>query len=171
MAVPPVIKAVLSGGGHSDADAVDTGITVAATSTATPTDTLIRVAVRRRFLTRRAIGLKPDICGSSRRPRCTYRAEFCCLLAVPASAHRRRVSRDPVAAQEFPDRCQPVSRCLPGKAFRSRSGCRGKPVAQFRGPDRVGRADDIRRYYRPHLKGHRQVSRGHPPDARRGSRG
>ena len=74
--VPPRIKAVLSGGGTSedDADAVDTGTTVAiTTSTATPIDTLIRVAVRRRFLTRSAIGLKPDNCGSSRRPRCTLR--------------------------------------------------------------------------------------------------
>ena len=47
MAVPPVIKAVLSGGDTSEVDAVDTGIAVAIiTSTATPTDTLIRVAVR-----------------------------------------------------------------------------------------------------------------------------
>ena len=43
----PMIKAVLSGGGTSedDADAVDTGTTVAVTtSTATPIDTAIRVA-------------------------------------------------------------------------------------------------------------------------------
>ena len=42
-----MIKAVLSGGGTSedDADAVDTGTTVAiTTSTATPIDTVIRVA-------------------------------------------------------------------------------------------------------------------------------
>src|SRR4029079_14160300 len=68
--VPHKTRAVLSGGGgvRSDANAVGSGITVAATSTATPIDTLIRVAVRRRFLTRSAIGLKLDICGSCPHP-------------------------------------------------------------------------------------------------------
>jgi hypothetical protein len=58
-----MIKAVLSGGGTSedDADAVDTGTTGAiTTSTATPIDTVIRVAMRRKFLTRSAIGIAPD---------------------------------------------------------------------------------------------------------------
>src|ERR1700752_778215 len=151
--VPPRTRAVLSGGGGgvSDANAVGSGITVAATSTATPIDTLIRVAVRRRFLTRRAIGLKPDNCGSPARPRCNYGAEnllFARWSCISASVDGIAGSQSPHS--KSPDRCQQVCRCLQWTTFRSRSWGRGKPgVAGFRGP---------------HLKGHRQVPRGEPSD-------
>src|SRR6185436_5224880 len=93
--VPHKTRAVLSGGGGgvSDANAVGSGITVAATSTATPIGPLIRVAVRRRFLTRRAIGLKTDNVVPPDHAATTAR-RICCFLAVPTSAHRRTVSRD-----------------------------------------------------------------------------
>ena len=89
MTVPPRIKAVLSGGGTSDADADadDTGTTVGITSTAAPIGTPVRMAVRQRFLTRRAIELEADNLWflppdpdtpTARRTRC--------LLAAPVSA-------------------------------------------------------------------------------------
>ena len=129
---------------EDDANAVGTGITVAATSTATPIDTLIRVAVRRRFLTRSALGLKPDTCGSSRRPRCKLRrGEF---VVCSPFLHQRHMDRHRRTVAQETSRCQQVSRCLQWKTFRSRSWGRGKPgVAGFRGPYRVGRGDHIRR--------------------------
>ncbi len=123
-----------------------TRTTVAITSTATPIDTLIRVAVRRRFLTRRAIGLKPDNCGSSPRPRCNYGAENLLFARRSCTGIAGRDRGIAVAAQESPNRCQQVSRCWQWKTFRSRPWVGGKPgAAGFRGPFRVGRGDDIRR--------------------------
>src|SRR6185436_19766198 len=112
--VPHKTRAVLSGGGsgRSDANAVGSGITVAATSTATPIGPLIRVAVRRRFLTRRAIGLKTDNCGSSR-PRCNYGEEnllFSRRSYISASAHGIAGSQSP--HRKSPDRWQQISMCL-----------------------------------------------------------
>ena len=97
MVVAPMIKAVLSGGGKSedDADAVDTGVTgVITTSTATPMDTLIRVAACRDFLTRSWIGLEPNICGSPPERAATTARTIRRFRAVPASAHQRTVSQD-----------------------------------------------------------------------------
>ena len=84
-----------------------------------------------------AIGFKPDICGSSRRPRCHYGAEILLFahrscISVP----RGPESADGIASphRKSPDRCQQVSRCCNGRHSGVGQGVAAKPgVAEFRG--------------------------------------
>jgi len=76
----------------------------------------------------------------------TTARRICCLLAVPASAHWRTVSRDRPRRTGNLQTGVSKFRCVCNGTFRRRSRGRGKPgVAGFRGPNRAHRGDDIRR--------------------------